>query len=204
MTPVRACRRWIPKVQPLAIVHPVREAGVTQIQTVQRYISSLPVSLLQVCAKCVLVSLSHWTHVFHRRDESVHFAHNICPLMLRVPSSDLKDIARGKRLSPLRSLYTLQLIMWSHASVDACARACVCVHERGGEAWVFMFACMYLWEYVCTDIWPNKHANTPKSSEMGSVCRVKVLNTAYRDSSLLSCPSSDVKEEECPLSWELT
>ena len=111
MKPVRAFRRWIPKVQPLAIVHPVREAGVTQIQTVQRYISSLPVSLLQVCAKCVLVSLSHWTHVFHRRDESVRFAHNICPLMLRVPSSDLKDIARGKRLSPLRSLYTLQLVM---------------------------------------------------------------------------------------------
>lgn len=58
-----------------------------------------------------------------------------------------------------------------------------------------MSACMYLSEYVCTAIWPNRHANTAKISEEGSVFRVKVLNTAYQAISLSSCHSSDVRKQ---------
>lgn len=70
-------------------------------------------------------------------------------------------------------------------------------HEfmRGEKACICVFACMYLSEYVCTDIWPKKRANTPKPSEKGSMSRVKVSNMAYLATSLSSCHSSDVKED---------
>lgn len=62
---------------------------------------------------------------------------------------------------------------------------CVCMH---------VFA-----RYVCTDIWSNKHENTPKPSEKGSMRRVRVSNKTYLDISLSLCRSSDVKED-VPLS----
>lgn len=39
-------------------------------------------------------------------------------------------------------------------------------------------------EYVCADIWPNKHADTPK---YGSKSKVKVWNMAYLATSLFRC-----------------
>lgn len=71
-------------------------------------------------AECVLVSLSDWTHVFHRGDESVPFAPNICRLVSRW--DDLRDMAWGERLSPL---CTHSLVMWSHACVEICAYKCM-------------------------------------------------------------------------------
>ncbi len=66
---------------------------------------------------------------------------------------------------------------------------------RGEKACICVFACVCLSEYACTDIWPTKHANAPKPSEMGSVSGVKVSNMAYLAASLSSCRSSDVRED---------
>lgn len=99
---------------------------------------------------------------------------------------DLKDIARGERLSPLcmhSSSSCDHMLVWMFVPKCAFVRKWICVS-----------ACMYLSDSVCTDIWPKKHANTPKTSEKGSMSRVKVSNTAYWATSLSSCCSSDVQK----------
>lgn len=81
-----------------------------------------PISSPWVCANCALVSLSHWTHVFHTGDESVPFARNIC--LLVSCQDDLRDLRDGPRRAIITILYTLWPIMWSHAFVGVALTLC--------------------------------------------------------------------------------
>lgn len=85
------------------------------------------------------------------------------------------------------------MLVWKFVPMSACFWK-----GKGQNCWALVF--MYLSGNVCTDIWPNRHANTPKISEKGSVSGVKVSNTAYRTTSLSSCHPSDVKKKTsfCP------
>lgn len=143
--------------------------GVTRKQTTPG-----PISSPWVCTNCALVSLSHWTHVFHTGDESVPFARNIC--LLVSCQDDLRDMARGERLSPFcthsgPSCDLMLLWVWP--------RLCVSWEGHSKDLCVWVFARMNLPEDVCTDIWLNRHANTPKILQDRLVSRVKMSNTAY-------------------------
>lgn len=132
-----------------------------------------PFPLLE-CVQTVLLSLSHWTHVFHTGDESVPFARNIC--LLVSCQDDLRDMARGERLSPFcthsgPSCDLMLLWVWP--------RLCVSWEGHSKDLCVWVFARMNLPEDVCTDIWLNRHANTPKILQDRLVSRVKMSNTAY-------------------------
>lgn len=143
-----------------------------------------------MCAKCVLVSLSDWTHVFHRGDESVPFAHNICLLMVCVPSRWPQR--HGLRRAIITSLYTLA----RHVITCLCGWLCTLVwFIRRESHWVVCLSAYIYQNMQVTDTRPNKHANTPKTSEKGSMSRVKVSNMAYQASSLSLCRSSDVRED---------
>lgn len=77
---------------------------------------------------------------------------------------------------------------------------CMCLGTRvyaEDNAWIGAFVHVYLSEYFYTDIWPNKHANTLKTSEKGSMSGVKVSYTAYLVNPLSLCHTSDVRKQPC-------
>lgn len=166
-----------------------RKNRVTQRQTVPGYISFLPVSSLQVWAKCVVIRLD--TRISQRRWKcsfcSWHLpSDGLCPIKMT------SDIAWGERLSPLctHSISSCDHMLSEWRGFMKRKR-----HELA--FWVHVFVRLWLHRHM-----PNKHANTPETSEKGSRFRVNVSNMAYLAISLPLCGSSDVKEDS-PLSWTL-
>lgn len=150
----------------------------------QKHSSRIHFLSLSVCKVCPCVIIRLDTRISH--EEMKVF-------LLLVTSASLCLIKMTSKTWPEESDYHHSVrTLACHVITCLCGRLCpsVCLREgKGMNRW-----CMYLSENVCTDIWPNRHANTPKMSERGSVSRVKVSNTAYRAISLSSCHSSDVKK----------
>lgn len=168
--------------QPLATVHTVKkDAGVGGCHP------QTDSCMIHFLYKCVHESLSDLTHIFHRGDESVPFARNICLLVSR--QDDLKDVAWGEPLSPLSPLCAHSGLSCDHMFVWTFVTKHVFMK---GEAFV-LSTDMYLSKYVYMDIWPNRHASAAEISKMGSVSWVKMSTTAYWVNALSLCLSSDVK-----------
>lgn len=140
MTHVSGCQRCFPKEQPLAIVHCVKEDGVTQKQTVPGYISSLPASCFEMLLKCVQsVSLCHYQigHTYFTGEMKVFLL-----LVTSVPSR------WPQRHSPRRAIITT---LYAHAHhvitcLCVCAPACVCMWRTRHE-FVCLSAC--IWQNMC-------------------------------------------------------
>lgn len=128
-----------------------------------------------MCAECVSVSLSHWTHIFHRADESDVCTCSICTLTVHVPPWPQRHSPRSEIITLLCAVC---LIMWP----QACVSPSLCV--SGGES---VALCAHVSENGSKNIWPNKHAKTLKNSEKKSMSRVKVSHAAHLTISLSSC-----------------
>lgn len=185
---VSGCHRLIPREQPSATVHTVKKDRVTQKHSSRIHFLSL--SVCKVCP-CVIIRLD--THISHKEMKV---------FLLLVTSAFLCLVKMTSKTWPEESDYHHSVrTLACHVITCLCGCLCpsVCLWEgKGMNCWCVRV--LYLLETVCTDIWPNRHANTPKMSEKGSVSRVKVSNTAYRAISLSSCHSSDVKKKTslCP------
>lgn len=113
---------------------------------------------LSVCKVCLCVIIRLDTHISQGRWKCC-----FCSWHLSIQDY-LKDIARGERLSPLCIRTLARHVI-----------ACLCVFVKD-KTWICSFVCIYLSEDVCEDIWPNKHVDTLKTSEKGSMFRVKLSN----------------------------